>query len=84
MSIYIHLFHGCNDPAQDMDDWGFDGPVLGPFDAICGTYSAHLRCILNGDEAPELLYHEDMLAHDGKYYGDFEITTSDTPKEVHS
>jgi hypothetical protein len=51
------------------------------------TYATHVRCFPKGSEgdseALELCYHDDMLMHEGKYYGDFEIAASfgsDTPK----
>ena len=39
--LYIRLFHGRTDPNQDMDDWGFDGPVLGPYQFFNTTYVSH-------------------------------------------
>lgn len=91
MSVYLKLMHGRDNPGQQMNDWGFDGPVLGPFEAVHFTYATHVRCFPEGRdgdaEAIELCYHEDMLAHEGKFYGDFEIATSfgpDMPKpELH-
>jgi hypothetical protein len=87
MTVYLKLMHGRNNPEQHMDDWGFDGPVLGPFEAVHFTYATHARCFPKGSEgdseALELCYHDDMLMHDGKYYGDLEIAASfgsDTPK----
>jgi hypothetical protein len=56
---------------------GFDGPVLGPFEAVHFTYLTHARCFdANGEEALELNFTDDLLAFDGKYYGDFEIAAS--------
>jgi hypothetical protein len=86
-AVYLMLLHGRDNPDQQMDDWGFTGPVLGPFEAVHFTYATHVRCFPKGSdgdaEALELTYHDDMLMHDGKYYGDFEITASfgsDTPQ----
>jgi hypothetical protein len=76
MSFYILLLHGRNDPAEDMADWGFTGPRLGPFETIHGTYAAHLKCYREAVEVLELRYHEDMLTHEGKFYGDFEIAST--------
>jgi hypothetical protein len=60
MTIYLKLMHGRDDPEQQMDDWGFDGPVLGPLEAVHFTYTTHVRCFpkgSNGDaEALELCY----------------------------
>lgn len=34
------LLHGRNDPAQDMEDWGFNGPVLQNVDYFHNTYNS--------------------------------------------
>jgi hypothetical protein len=86
MSVYLKLLHGRDDPNQDMHDWGFNGPVLGPFEAVHFTYCVHVRCFWDWDgttrDALELSFTDDMLTYEGKHYGDFEIATSfgsDTP-----
>lgn len=73
--VYLHLLHGRTDPDQRMPGWGFTGPVLGPFEAIHVTYKEHIRCIAAADvyDELELGFHEDLLVHEGKYYGDYEI-----------
>ena len=80
MTVYLKLLHGRTDPDEQLKDWGFDGPVLGPFEAVHFTYATHVRCFPKGSdgdaEAIELCYHDDLLVHDGKYYGDFEIAAS--------
>ncbi len=73
--VYIHLLHGRDNPEQEMEGWGFTGPVLGPFEAVHFTYGTHIRClpvVATGDEL-QLYYHDDLLMNDGKFYGDFEI-----------
>ena len=75
--VYMRLLHGRNDPDERLKDWGFDGPVLGPFAAIHFTYRNQIRCIPypgQGDEI-EFEFNDDLLIHDGKYYGDFEIVS---------
>ena len=84
MTVYIKLLHGRHDPNEDMQDWGFHGPVLGPFEAVHFTYRDHIRCITNSatEDELELGFTDDMLTYEGKYYGDFEIAAefgSDTP-----
>jgi hypothetical protein len=74
MSVYIKLLHGRDDPKQDMQDWDFNGPVLGPFEAVHFTYRDHIRCIWNsGAQEIELGFTDDLLTYEGKHYGDFEI-----------
>ena len=51
----------------------------GPFVAIHVTHLSSLRCIRDDHSELELRFHQDMLAHDGAFYGDFEITSSPPP-----
>ena len=41
--LYIRLFHGRTDPNQDMDDWGSDGPVFGPYEFAHTIYTSSVR-----------------------------------------
>jgi hypothetical protein len=41
--FYLHLFHGRDDPDQEMDDWGEDGPTIGPLSSFQVTYMTHYR-----------------------------------------
>ncbi len=77
MSVYIQLLHGRDDPNEDMKDWGFDGPTLGPFVAVHFTYRQFIRCITDPAQELELEleFHEDLLVFEDKYYGDFEIVS---------
>jgi hypothetical protein len=43
MNIYVDLFHGRNTPSEDMDGWGFTGPILGPFEFIHYTYGDDIK-----------------------------------------
>lgn len=81
MSVYILLLHGRDDPNEDMKDWGFHGPTLGPFAAVHFTYKEHIRCIADSarEEEIELGFCDDLLAYQGKYYGDFEIVSDIEP-----
>ena len=36
--IYVRIFHGRNEPDQNLEDWGFDGPVIGPIRGLQRTY----------------------------------------------
>jgi hypothetical protein len=79
--VFIHLLHGRDDPDQEMTDWGFTGPLLGPFEAVHFTYKEHIRCIVDANAGAELElgFHGDLLVHDGKFYGDFEICAGHGP-----
>lgn len=41
--VYLHLFHGRKDPHEDMDDWGFDGPTIGPLEYVHVTYGDDVK-----------------------------------------
>lgn len=73
--VYLHLFHGREDPEQDMDDWGEDGPIVGPFDWFHVTYKDELKGVIDGDPYwfPHIAPCEDMIYFRGKWYGDWSI-----------
>lgn len=41
--LYLNLFHGRNVVDEDMEDWGFDGPSIGPLDYAHVTYMSDLK-----------------------------------------
>lgn len=41
--LYLRLFHGRNSPDDQLDDWGFDGPFIGPLESVHCTYATALR-----------------------------------------
>ena len=71
--LYLQLYHGRTDPAQQMDDWGFVGPTFGPLACVVQTYFSTLR--VHGVDHDELWLeqHDDMVVWDGAYYGDISI-----------
>ena len=72
--LYIRLFHGRTDPEQDMDDWGTDGPVFGPYNYAHTTYSHHLKLGKSDNYSDDLYVNqEDLLYYDGVYYGDWSV-----------
>lgn len=71
--IYIRLFHGRTDPDQEMDDWGSDGPIFGPYEFAHTTYAWDIKLGTPNGNCDELYAHEDMMYYDGVYYGDWSI-----------
>ncbi len=75
MPIYLELFHGRRSLTEQLDDWGSQGPILGPLAFVHTTYAADIKIetasgedgvlYLCGDERADLLYY------DGVYYGDW-------------
>ena len=71
--LYIRLFHGRVNPDQDMNIWGSDGPVFGPYEFAHMTYACHLRLAKLDGVCDELHIHEDLLYYDACYYGDWSV-----------
>lgn len=78
MGIYLKLFHGRKDPSDNLEDWGENGPLIGPFSWFHGTY---LTTFTFGDkDEGEQWYLQDsivgdLIYYDGMFYGDFTIAT---------
>lgn len=73
MPLYLRLFHGRADPSDVLNDWGTDGPTIGPFDTYHSTYCLALE-LWNGETSLELSTDRALVHFDGVFYGDFEIT----------
>lgn len=71
--IYMRLFHGRTNPEQDMDDWGTDGPIFGPYEFAHTTYAWDIKLGKADGTCDELFVHDDMVYYDGVYYGDWSI-----------
>ena len=83
--LYLGLMHGRHTPDEHLDDWGFNGPIIGPLEFVHTTYATHVRFQF-ADEAAERRYRRltgdalssdtltimhDMLVFAGKYFGDW-------------
>jgi hypothetical protein len=69
--MYLRLYHGRIDPAQEMDNWGFVGPTFGPLSRYIQTYSCTFR--IHGVAGTSELWlekYDDMVHWDGCFYGD--------------
>lgn len=75
--LYIRLFHGRVDPEQDMDDWGSDGPIFGPYHFVQTTYTSFVRLGRQDGMCDELNTIQDMLYYNGVYYGDWSVFGSE-------
>ena len=75
--LYIRLFHGRSNPEQDLDDWGADGPVFGPYKFVHTTYSWHVVLGSQDKDWDELYVYEDMLFYDDMYYGDWSVISEE-------
>lgn len=72
---YLALFHGRNDPKQDIEDWGFDGPVIGPVNWVHTTYGGEIKVALKdeADASIHITVVEGCISFEGKYYGDWTV-----------
>lgn len=66
---YLKLFHGRKEPKQDMEDWGEQGPVFGPFPFFHTTYGSEIKF----GEGLYLKIVGDCVYYDGWYYGDWSV-----------
>lgn len=71
--LYLKLFHGRQDPAASLNDWGSNGPIFGPYQYVHTTYGRYLKMGHDADDVDELFAVEDMIYYDGRYYGDWSV-----------
>lgn len=82
--LYLGLFHGRDDPRARMDDWGFNGPSIGPLMWCHTTYASNVKIRFEAasdgkkyfdtlDVEFELSAKDDMLIFDAKYFGDWTV-----------
>ena len=66
--LYLRLFHGRVNPNQDMNNWGSDGPILGPYNYVHTTYNSFVRLGRQDGICDELRIYYDCV-----YYGDWSV-----------
>lgn len=72
--MYLRLYHGRTDPAQEMDGWGFDGPTFGPLACYVQTYCCTFRIHCESSAEELWLNVQDGMIHwDDGFYGDMEV-----------
>jgi len=55
--LQLRLFHGRADPDEDMDDWGFDGPIIRDIVAIHFTYMSDVNVFFASPGACLMAYY---------------------------
>lgn len=80
---YLKLFHGRDRVNQKMNDWGYDGPTFGPIQYAHMTYGCDLKVALEDSQDADftLLLTDGLVAHAGKFYGDWSMFVA-TPEMV--
>lgn len=82
--LYLGLFHGRDDPNEQMHGWGFNGPAIGPLVWCHTTYANDVKIEFEfagdakryfGDDSTQQDFgiKGDMLMYAGKYYGDWTV-----------
>ncbi len=82
--MYLKLLHGRVSVDEELDDWGPDGPWIGPLNWFHCTYLSDIGIgFVGGEELTSLSYSievpspiylcQEMIYHDGMYYGDWEL-----------
>ena len=77
MALYLELFHGRKNPDLDMDDWGGEGPILGPLQYFHITYKNDYKLKTADGKECHVPLHEDMVFYDGVFYGDWSLFDSE-------
>jgi len=83
--LYLHLYHGRKAPSSDLENWGEDGPWIGPLKGTHITYLSTIGLVFEDGyetgpcsiKSDEFGFHEDLLFFDSMYYGDFDITIAE-------
>jgi hypothetical protein len=85
MPVYLELFHGRKSVDETLNDWGSQGPILGPLKYVHTTYLTDMKvAMVDGLEGVLRLGGGDLLYYDNIYYGDWsvfgpeELQTGDT------
>ncbi len=82
--LYLGLFHGRRSPLEQMDDWGFDGPTIGPLKWCHTTYAFNIKIQFENSvdalnyfgvqqEQFFLDMNGDLVVFEGMYYGDWTV-----------
>ena len=75
--LYLKLFHGRKDPDEQLDDWGSDGPIFGPYNFIHTVYNSRIYMGKHRCDSHVLEMHDDMVGYGGIYYGDWSVFTEE-------
>jgi hypothetical protein len=81
--LYLGLFHGRKDSSDQMDGWGFSGPLIGPLSFVHTTYTNVIKLgfhnpadadeFLPGQSMHTLTINGDMVHYKDCYYGDWTV-----------
>ena len=78
---YLMLWHGRENPDDDLSTWGEDGPIFGPFPYFHMTYNCDIK--FSEDDGHDLSVIEDLVYYDGVYYGDWSFVDELDDRDLH-
>lgn len=76
--VSLKMYHGRDTPEEEMGDWGFDGPTLTA--DIVVVFPDRVVLYHSGPMVATVIpLVENLLSHEGKFYGDFSIDCGAQP-----
>jgi len=86
--MYLALFHGRDGRKEQMHQFGFAGPLLGPLQYCHTTYLSDIKIFFEeaedaqlccGSDAKDVILRvvDDMIYFENAYYGDWSVFTVD-------
>jgi hypothetical protein len=61
--LYLGLFHGRNDPDDQMIEWGFNGPLIGPLSFVRTTYTNVIKLGFHNAAAEKRYFPTQDMPH---------------------
>ena len=84
--LYLAMLHGRGSPDEQMSDWGYSGPLIGPLNWCHTTYATEIKIEFKDNDCEAryfrftdsphchvLQIHNDLLVYARSYYGDWTV-----------
>ena len=68
---YLKLFHGRHSPDDELQGWGDDGPIFGPYPYFHTVYGTEI--LFDQAAAHSLPIVDGLVFYGGAYYGDWSV-----------
>lgn len=79
MPLHLELFHGRENPRQEMDDWGEPGPIFECRDYVHTTYAQDIKLGGTEEQSGYLIIGDGGLVYyDGMWYGDWSVFSAES------
>jgi hypothetical protein len=56
--MYLALFHGRDSEFEDMNGWGYNGPLIGPLRYVHTTYDSNIKLAFSQQEGPLVAFEK--------------------------